>query len=348
MLDDLRKINEKDPHDAVGTTEKQWRQLEYQFDLGDWKPDVPILNIVHSGMGSSALWALLSRSWPGWNVPFDVVRDYDIPAYVDQQTLFIASSYSGDTEETLSALSQAESRGAQVVVITAGGKLEEIAREKNYPLIALPNVNKPRYGVLYGFKGLVQLGEQIGLLATQNAASEMNDDASFLREAIEGFVATVPTSKNIAKQLALEVMGKSVIIYSGPLLAPAAHKWKINFNLNSKNVAWDYAFPEFNHNELAGWTAQPEQKPFTVLFLASSFDDDRIQKRFKLSEQLLSGRWPAPEQVMVQGETKLQQLLWAVVLGDFVSIYTALLNNVSPIDIGDKDIAEKFKRVLAA
>ncbi len=346
MLDDLQKIHERDAVDALGLAEKQAAQLEHQYDFGDWQPTAQLLNIVHSGMGGSALWALLSTSWPGYSLPFEVVRGYDIPPYVGVQTLFIASSYSGNTEETMSALMQAETKGAQIVIITSGGKLEQIAKEKGYLLIALPKIDKPRYGALYGLRGLVQLGEHLGVLAQPNAVQELNDAASFLRESVQSWIATVPTSNNLAKQLAQEVMGKSPVMYAGPLLATAAHKWKISFNENSKNVAWEYAFPEFNHNEFTGWTAQPVEKPYAVIYLLSSFDNDRVKKRFDLSEKLLSGRWPAPEHVEAQGETKLQQLLWTVALGDFVSLYTAFLNNVSPIDVGDKDIIEKFKKEL--
>jgi glucose/mannose-6-phosphate isomerase len=346
MLDDLKIIHERDTHDALGVAAKQWQQLEHVYDFGGWQPSGEILNIVHSGMGGSALWALLSQSWPAFKVPFEVVRGYDVPAYVGPKTLFIASSYSGNTEETLSALAQAEEKGAQIVIITSRGKLEEIANEKGYLLIKLPTIIPPRYGCVYGLKGLVQLGEHLGLLTAENAVQELADAAEFLKESIEGWLPTVATKDNQAKQLAQEIIGKSVVMYGGPLLAPAAHKWKISFNENAKHIAWEYAFPEFNHNEFTGWTAQPVDKPYKIIYLRSSFDNDRIQKRFDLSDKLLSGRWPSPEQIQVQGETKLQQLLWAVALGDFVSLYTALLNNVSPIDLGDKDIIERFKKEL--
>ena len=346
MLDDLQKIHERDPQDALGVTQKQWQQVEHQYDFGGWQPTAEIHNVVHSGMGGSALWALLSQSWPGWKVPFEVVRGYDVPAYTGTNTLFIASSYSGNTEETLSALAQAEERGAQIVIITSRGRLEEIANEKGYLLIKLPMVIPPRYGCFYGLRGLVQLGEHLGLLAEPDAVSQLAGTAAFIRESMEAWAPTVPTANNVAKQFAQEVMGKSVVVYGGPLLFPAAHKWKISFNENGKNVAWEYAFPEFNHNEFTGWTVQPEQKPYVVFYLLSSFDNDRIKKRFELSDKLLSGRWPSPERVEVQGETKLQQLLWTVALGDFVSLYTAFLNNVSPIELGDKDIIERFKKEL--
>ncbi|HWB39080.1 MAG TPA: bifunctional phosphoglucose/phosphomannose isomerase [Candidatus Saccharimonadales bacterium] len=346
MLDDLKQLHQADPEDALGVAEKQWTQLGHTYDLAGWQPKTSLQNIVHSGMGGSALWALLSTSWPGWKLPFTVTRTYDIPAYVGPETLFIASSYSGNTEETLSSLDQAEQKGAQIVIITSGGKLADIAREKNYLLIELPKIDKPRYGALYGLKGLITLGEHLGLLAEPNAVKALEDCSDFLHESIENWVVTVPTDKNQAKQLALETIGKSPVIYGGDLLSTAAHKWKISFNENSKNVAWEYAFPEFNHNEFTGWTSHPVDKPYTVFYLQSSYDNDRIKKRFDLSAKLLSGRWPEPERVEAQGETKLEQLLWTVALGDFISLYTAFANGVSPIDVGDKDIIERFKKEL--
>lgn len=347
MLDDLKFIHEKDQQDALGLIEKQWKQLAEPFELSDWQPQTTVTNIVHSGMGGSALWALLSKSWLRYTVPFDVVRDYDIPAHVNNQTLFIAASYSGNTEETLSALAQAEEKGAQIVVMTSGGKLEEIAKSKGYVLLSLPKIDKPRYGAFYGLRALAVLMEKLGL-CQDGVAAELAACGDFLKQSIDAWVPTVPTEQNPAKALALEVMGKSPVIYGGSLLAPAAHKWKISFNENAKNVAWEYAFPEFNHNEFTGWTSHPVDKPYAVIYLLSSFDNDRIKKRFVLSNKLLSGRWPEPEQVEVQGTTPLEQLLWAVTLGDFVSVYTALLNGTSPIDVGDKDIIERFKKELNA
>lgn len=347
MLDDLKMIHERDTQDALGVAGKQWQQVQQEYNIV-WQPKAPILNIVHSGMGGSALWAILSTSWPGYTVPFEVIRGYSIPPYVGEQTLFIASSYSGNTEETLHALAEAEDRNAQIVVITAGGKLEEIAHEKGYLVLSLPKIDKPRYGALYGLKALITLGSHLGLLAQENAAAELTDAASFLETAVQAWSATVPTASNVAKQIAQEVIGKAPVLYGGPLLTPAAHKWKISFNENAKNVAWEYPFPEFNHNEFTGWTAQPVNKPYAVIYLLSSFDNDRIKKRFELSDKLLSGRWPAPEKIEAVGDTPLQQLLWTVALGDFVSLYTAFLNGVSPIDIGDKDIIERFKKELNA
>lgn len=344
MLDDLKYIHEKDTYDALGTVGKQWEQLGRTFELPEI--DRQFANVVHAGMGGSALWALVGQSWPGFTLPFEVTKGYDIPAYVDEKTLFIAASVSGNTEETLSSLSQAEKKGAYIVVIASGGKLAEIAKAKNYPFIELPVLRPPRYGMLNGLKGLTILGEKLGILVEKDAVQQLEAAADFLKNSIGEWTAEVPASKNLAKQLAQECMGKSVVIYGGPLLAPAVHKWKIGFNENAKNVAWEYNFPEFNHNEFTGWTSHPVDKPYAIFYLLSSFDNERIKLRFDLSERLLSGRWPSPNRVQVQGDTKLKQLLWAVCLGDFVSVYTALLNGTSPIDMGDDDIIERFKKEL--
>lgn len=344
MLDDLKYINAKDRYDALGVIEKQWQQLLQTYDVPsiDRKFD----NIVHAGMGGSALWAIVATSWPVFTLPLEITKDYDIPPYVNQKTLFIAASVSGNTEETLSSLKQAEEKGASIVVIASGGKLAEIAKEKGYPFFELPQVRPPRYGMFNGLKALTLLGEKLDLLLNKDAAQEIEAASDFVKNSIQGWKAEVPVKNNLAKQLAQESMGKSVVIYGGPTLAPAAHKWKIGFNENAKNVAFSYPFPEFNHNEFTGWTSHPVEKPYQIFYLLSSFDNDRIKKRFDLSEKLLSGRWPSPTRVEVRGNTKLEQLLWAITLGDFVSVYTALLNGTSPIDMGDDDIIERFKKEL--
>jgi glucose/mannose-6-phosphate isomerase len=339
MLDDLKLIHQRDAQDTLGIAERQARQLTHEFETSQGLVDVD--NIVYAAMGGSALAAILSVSWPGYTKPFQVVRDYDIPEYVSKRTYFIAASYSGNTEETISALEQAAAKGAQIAVITTGGKLAEIARAKGYPLVLLPKAEQPRYAVFYNLKALLTLLEQAGLLKNKNA--ELKNAADFLDKAVQSWVATVPTADNQAKQIAQEVIGKSAVIYAGPKLAPAAYKWKISFNENAKHIAWTNQFPEFNHNEFMGWTKQPPQKPYTVIDLRSSLEHPRIQKRFEVTERLLSGMRPAPIVVKARGKTLLEQLLWTVALGDFVTPYTALLNGLNPAPV---DLIEKFKKSL--
>ncbi|HSX18434.1 MAG TPA: bifunctional phosphoglucose/phosphomannose isomerase [Candidatus Saccharimonadales bacterium] len=344
MLDDLKYIHQRDGQDALGIAERQWQQLTLEFSIPNLVLGDQISNIVYAGMGGSALAALLSKSWPGYKIPFEICRQYNIPAYVSSTTLFIACSYSGNTEETLSAIAEAEAKGAKIVVITGGGKLQEIAVQKNYPFLLIPKAEQPRYAVLANFKALVAILEAANLLNQAQATEEIHKAADFLKQSISAWVPTVPTSQNPAKKLALELAGKSPAVYAGPLLAPSAYKWKISFNENAKNVAWWNELPEFDHNELTGWSSHPVEKgTYGIIELRSNLEHPRVQKRFEVGERLLSGLRPAPNVVQVQGQTLLEQLLWAVVFGDFVSIYLALLNNVNPAPV---DLVEKFKKVL--
>lgn len=341
MLDDLKYIHQRDGSDALGIAERQASQLTYKFET-------PVIegqfeNVVHSGMGGSALPALLSRSWPGYKVPYEVCRQYHLPGYVSDKTLFIADSYSGNTEETLSALAEAEEKGAKIAVISAGGKLEEIASQKGYTYLKIPKAEQPRYAVFYNLAAILAVLEAANIVDKAEISSQLNEAAAFLSESVKSWTATVPTTQNEAKKLALEMAGKSPVIYGGPLMSPVAYKWKISFNENAKNVAWWNEYPEFNHNEMIGWSSHPIDKPYAVVDLRSNLEHPRVQKRFEVTERLLSGLRPAPHIVNIQGENLLQQIVWAVAFGDFVTIYTALLNNVDPAPV---DLVEKFKKEL--
>ena len=341
MLDDLKYIHQRDGQDALGIAERQAAQLEYKYETP--KIEGQFENIVYAGMGGSALPAILSRSWPGYKVPFEVSRQYHIPAYVSGKTLFIASSYSGNTEETLSALAEAEGRGAVIAVMAGGGKLEEIAGQKGYPFLKFPKAEEPRYAVFYMLAALLNILEAAGLQNESNTTAQLAEASAFLKQAVMGWTATVSTARNPAKQLAIEIAGKSPVVYAGPLLAPAAYKWKISFNENAKNVAWWNEYPEFNHNEFIGWSSHPIQKPYSVIDLRSDLEHPRVQKRFELSDRLLSGKRPAAHVVQAQGKNLLEQLVWTIAYGDFVTIYLALCNGVNPAPV---DLVEKFKTEL--
>ncbi len=338
MLDDLKMIHTRDPQDALGVAEKQWQQLIY-----DYKVDVSsfsdIQNVVLAGMGGSALPGVFLRSWPGTKVPFEIVRDYSLPEYVNPKTLFISSSYSGNTEETLTALIEAENRGAQIIVISAGGKLADKAKEKNYPLLTIPGGIQPRMCSFYFLAAFIQILEPLGIVEA-GKRDELSKVSDWLKDKTVFWKAEIPTDSNPAKQLALELVGKSVVVYSGPKLFPAANKWKICMNENAKNIAWTNQFPEFNHNEFIGWSSHPTQKPYAVIEIRSNLENERVQKRFEVTERLLSGQRPSPEIVVPEGSSLIEQLLWASNYGDYVSLYLALLNGLNPTPV---DLVEKLK-----
>lgn len=341
MLDDLKYIHQRDGQDALGVAEKQWQQLQANFELA------PIggkfSNIVFAGMGGSALSALLSTTWPGYSLPFEICRNYTIPRYVASDTLFIASSYSGNTEETLEALGQAQGRGAVITVITSGGELARQAEEKGYPLARLPHGYQPRHAVLVSFKALLDILGAAGLVEPQQTNDTLQTASQFLRNATVQWRPDVATNQNRAKEIASHLAGKSPVTYAGPLMFPAAYKWKISFNENAKNIAWCNQSPEFSHNEFIGWASHPIEKPYAVIDLLSSFEHSKVQKRFEITDRMLSGKRPHAISLQAEGSTVLQHLLWLVALGDFVSIYLALLNGVNPTPV---DLIEKFKTEL--
>jgi glucose/mannose-6-phosphate isomerase len=341
VLDDLKLIHERDPDDTLGIAERQWQQLKQDFEVSI--DGSGIENVVYAGMGGSAIGALISASWPGYKIPFELVRGYDIPAYVSAKTLFICCSYSGNTEEALSALEQADSKGAKIAIIASAGKLVEIAKEKGYPLVVVPSAEQPRYSVLSMFKALVAILVSAGLVDGASAFRDIDKASEFLSQQVKKWQATVPTSDNQAKLIAVEAAGKSVVIYAGPKLIPAAYKWKIGFNENAKQIAWWNQYSEFNHNEFIGWTEQPSIKPYLVVDLRSNLEHPRIQKRFELSAKLLSGKRPEPVVIEVQGETLIEQIVYASCLGDFTSLYTAILSGVSPAPV---DLVERLKKEL--
>jgi len=340
MLDDGQFVHGLDKGNALGVIAGQPSQLCQEFDFNFPRPAVEIRNIVLAGMGGSALAAEFVRAWLGDRLPVPVVisREYALPGFVDKHTLLIASSYSGNTEETLAE--EAQRLGAQLVIMSSGGELQKRAEAGQLPFIKLPSGYQPRLAVFFGVRAIAELLEKTGL--AKGLVQELVAAAEPMIGQASNWIQDTPTSQNQAKQLAQEIFGNSAVIYSGPTLGFAAHKWKININENAKNVAFYYELPEFSHNEFTGWLF-PQTKPIKVIELQSSLDHPQINKRFEISNRLLSGKMPTPLTVNAAGKTKLDQLLWTILLGDFVSAYLAFLNGIDPTPV---DLIEKLKKEL--
>jgi glucose/mannose-6-phosphate isomerase len=219
--------------------------------------------------------------------------------------------------------------------------LAEVAKAKNYPLFEIPAGIQPRMATFYFVNAFLHIVKDLNV--TVEDVNELATIGEWLKAESAAWAADTPLERNIAKQLATQLVGKTVIMYAGPKLFPAANKWKIGFNENAKNTAWVNYYPEFNHNEFIGWSSHPVEKPFAVVEIRSLLEHERTQKRFEVSERLLSGKRPAPIVVTPRGETILQQLAWSFALGDFVSIYLGILNGVNPTPV---ELVEKLKKEL--
>lgn len=339
ILDNPAVIAQRDPQDALGFAAQQPEQLRYDFGLVEHDFGVQFDKVVFAGMGGSALAAEFATTSPVLTVPYVIAKGYSLPAFVDERTLVICASYSGNTEETLSALEEAEAKNAVIVVVAHGGRLLEIAREKGYLAAELPECPQPRMAAFCAYRALCEILVAAKLVES-TIISELDAIAGNLSSATAEWLAGEASADNQAKQLAAHMVGKTPIIYAGPGMYPAAYKWKISVNENAKNTGWCSQLPEFNHNEFVGWSSHPVEKPFAVIDLISSFEHARVLRRFEVSDRLLSGMRPKSVRVEAQGSNALEHMLYLVLLGDFATIYLAILNGVNPTPV---DLVEKFK-----
>jgi glucose/mannose-6-phosphate isomerase len=188
-------------------------------------------------------------------------------------------------------------------------------------------------------KALATLVEQLGWVS--GATAELEEAGKWVAGELGAWGAAIPTHDNSAKQIAEALVGRAAVVYSGPALGFLAMRWKIALNENAKNIAFYNYLPEMNHNEFIGW-GSPENHGLKVIELRSDLDGERVAKRFDVTNRLLSNRF-APIEVMAAGETRLQQMIWMLLLGDFVSVYLACLNTVDPTPV---ELVEKLKKEL--
>jgi glucose/mannose-6-phosphate isomerase len=197
--------------------------------------------------------------------------------------------------------------------------------------------------VIYNLRALIAVLASYGIVP-HDKLDEIADASEWLRLEGSNWTSDVSTGRNYAKQLALQAVGKTAVFYGGTVAAAIAHKWKISWNENAKNMAFWNEIPEFNHNEFVGWTSHPVEKPFAVFDIISSFERPQILKRFIVSDRLLSGLRPKSVVIDLAGKSIIEQILWGSVLADFVSIYLAILNGVDPMDIR---LVDNLKQELA-
>ena len=304
-------------------------------------------NIVVLGMGGSAIGGDLVRSFLEQElpVPFIVSRDYSIPRFVGPETLIVASSYSGNTEETLSAYAEAPARGARFLAITTGGKLAELARRDNVPLVIIPGGLPPRAAIGYSFVPTMVILERLGLVASKEAGfTEMVRVLKDLRSQIGPHV---PAEKNLAKQLAERFHGKLPLIYgSQPWKSVVAFRWKTQINENAKAIAFASAFPELNHNETVGWEApQNLTKEVEVVLLRDRDDNPRVVKRFEVTSQIMREHVGSITEVWSVGASALARLFSLLYIGDYTSYYLAIMNDIDPKPVR---VIDYLKSQLAA
>jgi len=300
-----------------------------------------VANVVFVGFGDMAAAASLAQAWPDFSQPSEILNGYELPSYANHDTLVIVLDNTGDPG-MLDVLDAAGACDAQVAVISPGNALWRSAEAHDYPRVLLPP-NVTRYGMVYAYRALLEIMAVADIISAEVVATGLDTAANNLSQATAQWRPDVSTSQNAAKQLAQELMGKSVAVYAGPKMYPAASYWKNAVNQNAKQIAWSRCFPDASHTDLAGWSKQPTGKPYAVIELHSPLEHIRVQKDFAVNARLLSGMRPEAHVIEVQGTTIVEQLSWAVAFGDFVTLYLALLQGLNP---STHDLLEKYKKEL--
>jgi glucose/mannose-6-phosphate isomerase len=292
--------------------------------------------IVLCGMGGSAIGgdlaaALVSRTSPA---PLIVLRDYALPAYVSgPDTLVIASSFSGNTEETLSAAEQALERGVHLLAITTGGQLATHANTHNYPLWQFDYKSQPRAALGWSLGMLIGLAHRLGLAPTLEA--DLKETTALLRAEQRVLGVESPLSRNPAKRGAGQLIGRIPVFYGGGLFEPVARRWKCQLNENSKTWAQYEGMPEANHNAVVGIDF-PEERimNMSAVFISSKeFNHPRVYLRHKLTHQLYLQNGIMVDTFHPKGDSALAQMCHAVQYGDYLSYYVAMAYGADPSTI---------------
>jgi glucose/mannose-6-phosphate isomerase len=295
----------------------------------------PIRNVVVAGMGGSAIGGDLLRNYlvDTAGLPILVNRGYALPRFSGNATLVFACSYSGDTEETLSACRQALQRGSEVIGIASGGQLADLAAREGFPLIRIPGGYPPRAALGYMFTVLLLSMSQLGFIGDQ--AESLREAQALIHQRGIQYGVSVPLAENQAQQVALKLHGKFPVFYAwSHYFEAVALRWRGQLAENSKQLSGHHLFPEMNHNEIVGWGA-PENlmKKSVAVLLRDEQDPKPIQKRMQVTKELIADSPAEVVEVWAEGASLLARLFSLVCLGDFVSFYLAMLNGVDPTPV---------------
>jgi glucose/mannose-6-phosphate isomerase len=334
-LDDSKIYQKLDPDGMLARIKELPMQCQQAWQSAlslTLPPDYKNVNkVVVLGMGGSAIGGDLVRTLvqAEARIPIIIHRDYGLPAYVDEKTLLIASSYSGNTEETLSGFELALKTGAKKLAITSGGKLEKMAETHHVPVFKIEYKAQPRAALGFSFIPTLGILQKLGFITDKSA--EVEETVNVLEKLSAKLDEKSPIKSNPAKQLAQRFYGCLPVVYGAGIAAEAAHRWKTQLNENSKAWAFYEVFPELNHNATVGFPLPKEvASKIRVVLLRSPTFSSRIKLRYEVTCELLKQSGVAHEFVDGEGKSPLAQMVSLVSFGDFVSYYLAILYKVDP------------------
>ena len=298
--------------------------------------------MLFCGMGASAMSGdiIADAALTSWNVPVHVIRSTGIPSWADELTLVVASSYSGNTRETLMMYEQAKTRGCKILAMAAGGELKERSQKDNIRLIEMTPGTQPRSAVGYTIGYLANIVEAAG---GPKINTELKASLPELRRYRDRICTRNPESP--AREIAERLYGIVPAIYATGSLSSAAIRWKNQINENSKMIAFNGAIPEMNHNEIVGWSECIQRSKCRPVFLCEDEAHDTVRSMMHESIDILRASGLDPVTVKIDGRTALERSLKAVMLGDYVSLFLAAMNGVDPMEV---ESIKTFKQKLSA
>jgi glucose/mannose-6-phosphate isomerase len=300
-------------------------------------------SLLISGMGGSAIGGLLLRDWlqDSLKVPIYVSRGYNVPAWVSEKTLVYAVSYSGNTEETLSQYYQAFNRGCTIICFCSGGTLEKEATKKSQTLVKFPKGQQPRAAIPYQFYSLAGATRKIGLIEDEKWA-EIEESIKIVSHHCNEMKKETPIGSNNGKLLAKEIKGRIPFIYGSRLFENVAYRYNTQFNENSKTPASTNFYPEAFHNSIMAREGKKELlDKICIISIQDPKGSERLNKKIQISEKLMEERFGKIIRVEAKGESNLARLMSALIQGDYISAYLAILYKVDPSTTDSIEILKK-------
>lgn len=294
-----------------------------------------ITNIVICGLGGSGIGGSIINDilFPLISIPITINKGYSVPFFVSETTLAIVCSYSGNTEEVLSSLKECQKKGAEICIITSGGKLKSIGEKNNYNTIIIPAGNPPRAMFGYSFTQLFYALHHYKII---NASFK-----SDLKKSISLLESSRKKISDSAKKIAKKLVGTTPVIYVARGFEGVAVRFRQQLNENSKTLCWHHVIPEMNHNELVGWKTNISN--LSVVYFRNALDYDRNQTRIEINKNILFGFTKNISEVWSSGSSIIENTLYLINYGDWVSWHLSVLNKVDAIEI---DVINHLKNEL--
>lgn len=350
MVDNLEKIESIDKANMIDGLARFPEQIKESLAIAEATERlnyIKIDNVVIVGMGASAISGDIMKSlfWDKLDVPLMVNREPDLPKWVNKDTLAIFISYSGNTDETLSAFKIASQKKCKMICISTGGKLQDFAEKREVPFVKIPAGLQPRAATAYLLFPSILIMKKTGLLKT-TIETDIEETIAVTQEFFKATNKTVPEESNVAKQLARKLFTTIPQTYGWGVYAPIATRWRHQFNENSKVIARTDIVSECNHNDIVGWSANPEVSKLFSCILFRDKDEETIDMTTRLNfmRDLFRNTAANIIEVPPKGKSQLAKMMYLMCLGDLTSCYLAVLRGIDPSPV---DIITELKKRLA-